>query len=232
MKNETQSTLIREDKKGLKEFAENLKYSQDILNECQSKFYKITESFLTMPELQFFFGHNKSNWLAPLTEFMEDKAREVLASRISVSGVGVTLNKEMLKSLVSVNPDDLKALFEAMAKLIFTPSINYRDPFYWSCFKVAETGKVVLDQERVTLEQNAFKQFATTKEQLTRLLQLKKTCSDMNMLYHQNKKITNPLAMQITGVIIYDPETDEFVPSDVFVIHGNKQKLQLTPNSI
>ncbi|MDP3643835.1 MAG: hypothetical protein Q8S54_11675 [Bacteroidota bacterium] len=108
---------------------------------------------------------------------------------------------------------DLTALIEAAHQIIYAPSVQYQDVFFWNVYKVNED-KIIVIPEAVEQAKSHFRAYAETSEEIEKLRKVKNLCRTLDsFLIHG----CDPDKLNISNVCYFDRFSNRFEPSSQFI---------------
>lgn len=124
----------------------------------------------------------------------------------------------------NVKVPDLSRIFEAAGRLIEAPSIGFQEVgVIWHCYSINRSGQVVLNPEKVEIEKNRYRAYATTPEQRSKLSRVKALCRALDSFVSSKDVPIGNIVLR--GICYWDQESGRFEPSENFVLYGLIPKL-------
>jgi hypothetical protein len=180
-----------------------LKNLQIIFDEC----VKFLGEAPTIEEIHSWFGESRRNFLVPNKEAIETYTRAKLFDKRQIKYPDLQFTPDIVRL------PDLEPLIEACGQLIFINEVDFRERFFWQCFRI-NSGKIEIKQEELESVKNSWRIYAETAEEKAKLTKIRKLCDYMNTI-----KLFNPKQLVILGFVIYDDDTGTYLP-DFYYVKG------------
>lgn len=164
---------------------------------------------VTITDISRWFGTSRSNLMVEnagaIREFVISELLEMQRGKYP----GLQFTRE------NVIIPDLSEVFEAAAKMVLVPSVNWREiGLYWAAYTITE-GTVTVIPDRVEEIKNAFRCYAETPEERQRLSKIRDLCETLKNF--MKGETFNPGRLNIPDVCHYDHESGRFEPSELYV---------------
>lgn len=191
----------------LRDLDRHLDYASKHLQIIHDECVKVLGEAPTLEEIRGWFGESHRNFLVRDKEAIMTFIRAKLYDQQQAKYPGLQF------ALDNVMLPDLEPLMEACGQLIFVNEVDFRERFYWHCFRI-ESGKIEIIQAALELAKNEWRVYAETAEEKVKLIQIRQLCKFMNTI-----KLFNPKQLVIKGFVIYDDDTGTFLP-DFYYVKG------------
>lgn len=198
--------LFYVNRQALKDFQSHLEYSVRCLQEIHDEYVRMLGFSPTMTQIESWFGGLRSNFMVPSNAAIKEGILDILFERQRDRYPGLQFSRE------NIPLPDMEKLFDLCGQLIFAPTIQGREYFFWRCYMI-ESGKVIENLEEVeALKNGMWRIYADSPEEKARLATVRKLCDILNTI-----KVTVPSMFNLPGLVTYDTEAGIYYPEAGYV---------------
>lgn len=164
---------------------------------------------VTINDVARWFGSSRSNLMVENTGAIREFVISELFELQRAKYPGLQFSRD------NVIVPDLSEVYEAAAKMISVPAVNWRETgIYWNAYTITESAVTVMP-DRVEAIKNGFRCYADAPQERQRLSKVRELCETMNQF--MKGETFNPGRLNILDVCHYDHESGRFEPSELYV---------------
>ena len=201
----TKPTLFYVNRKALRDLDIHMDYAMVHLQAIYDCYLSTIGTPPTFEEIESWFGTFTSNFMVPNKDLIRESIlqKKYLEQKALYPGLQFNYDNVILPDLESLN--------EIAGQLIFGPLVDRRETFFWNCYRIVKD-KIELIPDACEAVKNAWRVYAISPDEKTRLAGIRKLCILMDSI-----RLSNPSAMNIPGFVIYDTEAGVYTPMEHYV---------------
>lgn len=217
--------LIYENRYGLESLQQNFDYVKNVLQEIIKEYSAVTNTIISIGEIEALIKDKViDNSIIPQTELIEASVRKQLVRNMPAFSGKIKFDQQKLMDLIAI--PDLTRLMAAFNKLRTVPMINFREVIFWDCYDLNK-GTIVLMPDMVEKQKDSYCFYAVTLHEKQKLSQVRDLCDCLTKIYAENKQDVTPDKFIIHGMVFFDPDTESYKPSDIFIKYGLNQTIRV-----